>query len=134
MQVRFQHWNIIFTKNYQTINFENTYRRFTALLLAVVLINSLLIHELHHYTEHDHGDDFKCEVSGSETHFHGDELTISDCWVCTFQFSPKQSTDVLEVNFTAPVSTFQKGFFYENSSFEKVAFHYLLRGPPIFIS
>ncbi len=94
--------------------------------------NSLLISELHHYAEYDHGDDFICETSGSETHFHGDELVISNCWVCTFQFSSQEANDILRVDFSIEISKIQSDFYYEDASIEIVSFHGFLRGPPAF--
>jgi hypothetical protein len=106
------------------------YQRLAAFFLATLVFQVVALKELHHIFEHDHEAVAHCEAKGNETHLHGDEYHTEDCFVCDFHFAPA----TLELNeiaiSAASVPDSEDSFFYQKSPFQRVNWHFQLRGPP----
>ncbi len=109
---------------------HQTYRPFTALLLVVVLCNSLFVNELHHLIGHNHDDKIKCQAQGNEKHFHQDNLSVDPCFVCNFNFSPLEETGLNVLQIAIPDIERNQVFNFNHIAFSKEVMVTFLRGPP----
>ncbi len=110
---------------------HQTYRPFTALLLVAVLCNSLFVNELHHFFGHNHDDKIKCQAQGNEKHFHQDNLSVDPCFVCNFNFSPLEESDLNVFQITILKIEGHQAFHFNQVAFSKEALVTFLRGPPL---
>lgn len=109
---------------------QQTYRPFIASLLVVILFNSLFINELHHLIGHNHDDKIECQAKGNEKHFHQDNLSVDPCFVCNFNFSPIEESDLDVLQITIPEIVGDQTFHFNPIAFSKEALITFLRGPP----
>lgn len=107
-----------------------TYRPYLAILLAAIICNSLLINGLHHWFAHDHDHVLQCDATGSEKHFHGDELKIEQCFVCNFNFSSIEETKLNVPHLTILQLESHQNFHFGQVFFAKELLTTFLRGPP----
>jgi len=109
---------------------QPTYRPFLAITLIVILFNSLIINELHHLVGHNHDDKIECQAEGNEKHFHEDNLSVEPCFVCNFNFSPLEESEINVPQITIPEIEGHQNFYSDQSSFSKELLSIFLRGPP----
>ncbi len=107
-----------------------TYRPYLAILLAAIICNSLLINGLHHWFEHGHDHIFHCDATGTEKHFHGDELKVEQCFVCNFNFSPVEESNENVLQIAILEVAAHQNFHIGQAFFSKETLTTFLRGPP----
>ena len=107
-----------------------TYRPYLAFLLVAIVSNSLFINGLHHWFAHSHDHAFQCDATGSEKHFHGDELKVEQCFVCNFNFSPVEECEISVINLTIPQLESHQNFHIGQVLLSKESLTTFLRGPP----
>ena len=107
-----------------------TYRSFLALFLVALVLQAVVLKEVHHLREHNHEAVAHCITNGSETHIHSEAYAPVDCFLCFFHFAPA-TLSLAGFSIQAPVFTLVKNqFFYQNPLAFRVKWHFQLRGPP----
>jgi hypothetical protein len=112
------------------LNHPAKYHRITAFLLAVLLLQVVVLKEVHHLLEHDHDAVAHCEASSNETHLHGEEYHPEDCFLCVFHFAPA-TLSFEDISIEAPLFPVKLPFFsYKSCLTPRQNWHFQLRGPP----
>ncbi|MCF8244793.1 MAG: hypothetical protein K9J37_09800 [Saprospiraceae bacterium] len=111
---------------------NQTYRQTTALLLAFLVLQVVMLKEFHgffdshHHVQVAHCDDTK----QGESHLHNEEYAPNDCAICFFNLAPA-TLDFQEFSAQTPVCLpLRKPFFYQETLSNRVNWHFQLRGPP----
>ncbi|MCB0522567.1 MAG: hypothetical protein H6577_01225 [Lewinellaceae bacterium] len=107
-----------------------TYRSLTAIFLVGLILQVVVLQELHHLLEHHHASNLHC--GSADTHLHGEEYAPVDCFICFFHFAPAK-LEFSEFILIPPVHLLSHPpFFHQNPWSERVEWHFRLRGPPTF--
>ena len=95
--VKIDYFRLDFLTDYQfiIINTFLKYRSFLGILLAILVVNAVLLQDLHRLVAHQHDRTLHCEAGDSDTHIHGEEFLVTNCIVCCFQFSPSEQIDAI---------------------------------------
>lgn len=109
-----------------------TYRAVTALLLAVLVLQVVVLKEAHHLLDHHHEITLHCD--SADTHLHGSEYAPEDCFICDFHFAPAQLA-FADFPLQLPVQATSKVLFFDVETIKQQAiWHFHRRGPPSFLS
>lgn len=109
---------------------DTTYHHWSAGLLALLVLQAIVLKDIHGLLWHLHTEEAHCVVKGGETHLHSEEYAVLDCSICLYNFSPAEcSSQVLTFYAPAPATAVHL-FFSQNPSLRQIDWHSFLRGPP----
>jgi hypothetical protein len=100
--------------------------------LALIVLQAVLLKEMHQLLEHHHADKAHCLALPGEIHIHSEEYAPADCSICFFHFAP---ADLRCEFFSCLFSVFQARenvIIHQNPPSQVSHNPIWLRGPPVF--
>jgi hypothetical protein len=108
---------------------KNTYRIWTAIFLATLVLQVTLVRQVHMLMAH-HQVAEHCLSFNGEHHIHSEEYAPADCQICLFHNAPAELNEQVRVLTAIPAANLRLPFFYITPSFRPVVWHAHKRGPP----